>query len=189
MICTYASKIIPALQSRCTRFRFAPLSNDQALSRLEIIAKAEACDVQEGGLDACVALGTGDMRKSINILQSTHMAFGKVDANHVYRCTGAPMPQDVQQILQWLFEEDFAAAFGRVWELMREKGLALVDIVSELHKYVAMIEVKKEAPMAKAQLIASLADVEQRLAVGTTEKLQLGGMVGIFQQARAAMAA
>lgn len=41
IICNYLSKIIPALQSRCTRFRFAPLSPKQILPRLESIIKDE----------------------------------------------------------------------------------------------------------------------------------------------------
>jgi replication factor C subunit 3/5 len=73
LICNYASKIIPALQSRCTRFRFAPLEPAQARERLAIVAEAEHCVATPDGLDACVTLGTGDMRKCLNILQSTHM--------------------------------------------------------------------------------------------------------------------
>lgn len=41
LICNYVSKIIPALQSRCTRFRFAPLSPVDVTSRLEHIAQEE----------------------------------------------------------------------------------------------------------------------------------------------------
>ncbi len=41
IICNYISKIIPALQSRCTRFRFAPLTADQARPRLEAVVKQE----------------------------------------------------------------------------------------------------------------------------------------------------
>ena len=41
IICNYLSKIIPAIQSRCTRFRFAPLSPDQILPRLEHVVEAE----------------------------------------------------------------------------------------------------------------------------------------------------
>jgi replication factor C subunit 3/5 len=40
IICNYLSKIIPAIQSRCTRFRFGPLSEDKMSSRLmEIVEK------------------------------------------------------------------------------------------------------------------------------------------------------
>lgn len=40
IICNYLSKIIPAVQSRCTRFRFGPLTPEQILPRLDnIIAK------------------------------------------------------------------------------------------------------------------------------------------------------
>ena len=41
LICNYLSKIIPALQSRCTRFRFGPLSHDQIIPRLDLVIEKE----------------------------------------------------------------------------------------------------------------------------------------------------
>ncbi len=41
IICNYLSKIIPAIQSRCTRFRFGPLSEEKMKSRLDYIIKQE----------------------------------------------------------------------------------------------------------------------------------------------------
>lgn len=41
VICNYLSKIIPAVQSRCTRFRFAPLTPEQILPRLDKIVELE----------------------------------------------------------------------------------------------------------------------------------------------------
>jgi hypothetical protein len=41
LICNYVSKIIPALQSRCTRFRFPPLDESHVRSRLQHVMDAE----------------------------------------------------------------------------------------------------------------------------------------------------
>jgi len=41
IICNYVSKIIPALQSRCTRFRFSPLKTEQIEKRLDYIIECE----------------------------------------------------------------------------------------------------------------------------------------------------
>lgn len=41
LICNYLSKIIPALQSRCTRFRFGPLTPELMVPRLEHVVEQE----------------------------------------------------------------------------------------------------------------------------------------------------
>ena len=187
LICNYASKIIPALQSRCTRFRFAPLEPQQALDRLQVVAEAEGCVTTPEGLDACVALGVGDMRKSLNILQSTHMAFDEISVSNVYQCTGSPTPETVEAILSTLISDEFDVAFETAWNTMRLKGLALQDILTSLLEMVIMLEVKDS--LAKARLVASLADLEHRLSVGTNEKLQLAGLVGLFVASRTALTA
>merc|ERR1719282_2230559 len=47
LICNYSSKIIPALQSRCTKLRFAPLQEDQIIGRLWHVAKTENVALRE----------------------------------------------------------------------------------------------------------------------------------------------
>lgn len=69
MICNYASKIIPALQSRCTRFRFAPLKLEQIKSRLDFILEKEQTNVTPDGIEAVLKMSQGDMRRALNILQ------------------------------------------------------------------------------------------------------------------------
>ena len=182
LICNYASKIIPALQSRCTRFRFAPLAPEQARTRLGEVARQEAVDSTDEGLDACVTLGLGDMRKCLNILQSTHMAFAHVDVKNVYQCTGSPMPDDVEAIVRWLLQEEFDSCFDNCWRTMSEKGLALSDVLTKIAEFVVTLEVKE--PIHVARLLASLSDLELRLSVGTNEKIQLAGLVGLFLQYR-----
>lgn len=41
LICNHVNKIIPALQSRCTRFRFAPLDVSHIRERLQYVIEAE----------------------------------------------------------------------------------------------------------------------------------------------------
>lgn len=41
LICNHINKIIPAIQSRCTKFRFGPLKDNLLRARLESIAEQE----------------------------------------------------------------------------------------------------------------------------------------------------
>lgn len=132
LICNYVSKVIPALQSRCTRFRFAPLSPPDVEARLEHVAAQERVAFGEGGARALVALGAGDMRRTLNLLQSCHMAFPSVDEDSVYATAGQPRPRDVAECLSWLLNETFDGAMAKMKKLQVERGVALADVVREL---------------------------------------------------------
>ena len=110
LICNYVSKIIPALQSRCTRFRFAPLNAEQIRSRLMEVAEAENCKTTTPGIDAILRLSGGDMRRVLNLLQSTAMACEVVDEKSVYLTSGAPLPEDIDTIMDLLMNHTFQMA-------------------------------------------------------------------------------
>jgi replication factor C subunit 3/5 len=181
LICNYVSKIIPALQSRCTRFRFAPLKQDQIQGRLEHVAECEKCQLTPDGRQAILRLSGGDMRRVLNLLQSTAMSNTIVDETNVYLTSGAPLPQDVDQILEWLLNESFATAFEKISSICTTKGYALTDVLQDLAVKLTAMELDA-APLG--QFLDGMSNVEHRLASGTDEKMQTASLVGVFVQTR-----
>ncbi|KAL4715461.1 hypothetical protein ACJJTC_015364 [Scirpophaga incertulas] len=182
IICNYLGKIIPALQSRCTRFRFAPLQQSQIVPRLQEIADAEGVKMTEDGVKALLALSGGDMRKVLNTLQSTWLAYRHVSEDHVYACVGHPLRADVNRILHCLLnEDDFAACFNNIQDIKLIKGLALSDILTEVH---ALLQRLKLPPDVLIELLIKMADSEVRLASGCSERVELAALIAAFQVAR-----
>lgn len=182
IICNYLSKIIPALQSRCTRFRFAPLSSDQILPRLDYVVEKENLTVSEDGKKALMDLSGGDMRKVLNVLQSTWMAFKDVTEDNVYTCVGHPLKKDIETIIYWLLnDDDFKDSYQKLTQLKTNKGLALEDILTQVHLYVQRMELPGRV---LSQLIIKMASIEERLAQGCTEKIQVSALIAAFRIAR-----
>ena len=86
------SKIIPALQSRCTRFRFGPLDDQSVTDKLNEVAKSENLALMPGADKAIVSLSGGDMRKVLNILESCSLAYKTIPMEKIYEVTGRPSP-------------------------------------------------------------------------------------------------
>ena len=178
IICNYVSKIIPAIQSRCTRFRFAPLSMAQIEPRLKYIADKENVDLHDDGLKAILRLSKGDMRRALNILQSVKSGYEAATEVAVYSCTGQPLPADIEKIFAWLLEQDFQTAYDNIQQMKLMKGLALQDLVTELYMFVRYTEFPRST---KVFILDQLSKIEQRLNSGCDEKIQLSGLVAAFQ--------
>lgn len=186
LICNYVSKIIPALQSRCTRFRFAPLAQGQIRGRLVEVAAAEGVECTEDGIQSILALSGGDMRRVLNLLQSTAMSSGLVDEKSVYMTSGAPLPRDVDMTMEWLLNLEFKEAYEKLVAICSTKGYALMDLLSDLTTQLVGMDLP---PGVLAMLLDGMSDVEHRLAFGTDEKLQAASLVGVFTAARHVMKA
>jgi replication factor C subunit 3/5 len=184
LICNYVSKIIPALQSRCTRFRFAPLSKDQIRDRLSEVAEAEKCNMTKDGQEAILDLSNGDMRRVLNLLQSTSMAYPEVTQENVYLTSGSPLPNDVELILDKLLNSTFEVAFNYVRKMSVEKGYALSDILTELTTLVMSMELPD---VVLGNILEGMSDVEYRMGFGADDQLQLAGLIGVFVKGRGLM--
>ena len=87
LICNYVTRIIDPLASRCSKFRFKPLDEENSRLRLEEIAKMENVEYEDGVIDALIKVSEGDLRKAITYLQSAarlhnpivHPKPGKID--------------------------------------------------------------------------------------------------------------
>ena len=189
MICNYVSKIIPALQSRCTRFRFSPLAPDQVRGRVQNICTAEGIECTDDGMNALLRLGRGDMRKVLNLLESSAMQRSgleegqkpTVDAALVYQVAGKPTPDDVDTIVESLFNDAMRECAEKIGRLQIEKGLALSDVVTELHDRVRELDVP---PSVLKHLLKELAEAENRLSTAVDDKIQLMGLISVFLLAR-----
>ncbi|CAH2007591.1 unnamed protein product [Acanthoscelides obtectus] len=181
IICNYMSKIIPALQSRCTRFRFGPLSPEQIMPRLEYVVEKEGVKITEDGKKALLTLANGDMRKVLNVLQSTWLAYKYVNEDNVYTCVGHPLRKDIENIFKWLLNSDFETTYKHIKELKMLKGLALNDILTEIHDYVHRAEFPFDVLI---DLSEKIADIELRLCAGADENIQLTALIAAFQQVK-----
>lgn len=183
LIGNYVSKIIPALQSRCTKFRFSPLRKEQIEGKLRSIVDREGLSsrVSADGIEAILRLSNGDMRKVLNVLQATSSGFAEITTETVHACTGQPLPSDIQEIHYSLMNDDFEKAFETLQRASHTKGLSMVDIVSEISRVSFSLRLPPDVHV----LIADrLADIEYRLAFGTNDKIQGASLIAVFAAAR-----
>tara|TARA_B110000285_G_C15054054_1_gene578564 strand:+ start:269 stop:934 length:666 start_codon:yes stop_codon:yes gene_type:complete len=181
MICNYVSKIIPALQSRCTRFRFGPLDDISVLSKLNEVAKAEELVLEKGADKAIVSLSGGDMRKVLNILESCSLAYKTIPVDKIFEVTGRPSPADVKLIFDAVSNKSFNEANNTVLELKLAKSLSVDDIVREVHSQVMATNMTDEMKMF---LVNRLSEIEYRLAQGSNERVQIASVIGAFMEVR-----
>ncbi|PPQ69824.1 hypothetical protein CVT26_014202 [Gymnopilus dilepis] len=180
IICNYVNKIIPAIQSRCTRFRFSPLPITEVEKRLATVIEAENVNLTSDGKNALLKLSKGDMRRALNVLQACHAAYDTIGEAEIYNCTGNPQPADIETIVNAMLAGEFTTSYQMISKLKTERGLALQDLLTGAFEYIETLQLK---PNARIYLLDHMATTEHRLASGGSEKMQLSALLGAFKNA------
>jgi replication factor C subunit 3/5 len=68
-ICNFVGKIIPAIQSRCSKFKFSNLDSFQIRERLDKIMLEEDIQINNDVMNLIMTHSRGDMRKILNYIQ------------------------------------------------------------------------------------------------------------------------
>jgi replication factor C subunit 3/5 len=175
LICNQVSKIIPAIQSRCMRFRFSPLKKEQCLERIQQICERENIPIDKETIYKIIEIGGGDMRKILNIVESTHMSYGIVNSENVFSCTGLPSDNQMDYIFRIAHEETFEMAFEVLLDFKIRNGFSTNDLVLEMLK---KIRVRNDLDTTtKIQLYKKFQKMDYLNNIGGNEKIVLSNLI------------
>ncbi|KKK17087.1 hypothetical protein P175DRAFT_0480042 [Aspergillus ochraceoroseus IBT 24754] len=196
IIANYTHKLSPALLSRCTRFRFSPLKEEDIKVLVDQVIEKEEVRIQPDAIGSLVTLSRGDMRRALNVLQACHASSKPLPVKNapkdeplpepetitnetIYDCIAAPHPSDIQEIMTTLLAtSDVTSCLNTLNTLKINKGLALADILSALSEQLQRLEVPAQT---RITWLEGLADIEWRLSAGGSETVQTGGLVGVVR--------
>ena len=180
LIANYSGRIIEPIQSRCAPFRFTHLPEDQIRKRIEYIAEQEGVTVTEDGMKAIIDLGGGDLRRTINILQTAASTGKPIDEETVYSVVGRANPADVREMMLTALNGDFIKAREKLRELLLKYGLAGSDILGQIHNEVFRLSIPEKW---KVKIIEIIGETDYRLMQGSNEEIQLSALLAKFVEA------
>lgn len=180
LICNNINKVIPAIQSRCVKFRFSSLNKTAVKEKLSYIIESEKVKIEPAAIDAIAELEP-DFRQLINLMQGIHALHEAIDktitVEDVYRYLGKPDPLDIDKIVHMLFNEGFDETYGLLINMLRSNRWCIVDMTQYLLRKLLTLDIKIEQ---KNYLIEKLALIEYRVKRSSESEIQLAHLVSCF---------
>uniref|UniRef100_A0A5K3EPQ7 AAA domain-containing protein n=1 Tax=Mesocestoides corti TaxID=53468 RepID=A0A5K3EPQ7_MESCO len=181
LTCNYVTRIIGPISSRCAKFRFRPLDNEVAVSRLRYIADCEKLGVSDETLNHLLDLCDGDLRQSITLLQSASRFVAPLSIegfNEPVPITSAHL-DELASVIPEKFEEALvSAAKGRNFEKIQltikeiiYEGFSALQLVSQLQSRV--LKSTEISDLSKQKILDAIAEADACMVEGADEYLQL----------------
>jgi len=175
LIGNYSESIIDPIQSRCSIFRFGPLSEADTKGWIRSIAEKENVNLIEEGLDALYEVSGGDLRKAVNLLQAAAATQARsVDNVSVFSVLGKVSPQRIREMINMGLKSEFLEAREILRELLVDEGLAAEDILRMAYSELMRMNIPERW---KIRLSDSIGEVDYRLTQGSRAEIQLSTLL------------
>lgn len=141
-------KVLPTILSRCQRFDFSKLSEEEMGDKLQEILSKEGVEYEENGLKAIISLADGGMRDALSILDQVLAYSGnKLSEKDVLSVYGLASKEEKISLLKSLREGDVAKIITQS-DLYISKGLDirrfLLDLITMSKDLLVYEKTKRE---------------------------------------------
>jgi replication factor C subunit 2/4 len=174
LACNDSSKIIEAIQSRCTVLRFGKLSSDDIKERIKFVLNNENAKYDEKGLQAIIDTCNGDMRYALNNSQSCIVGFGEINEENVYKIVELPRPKEIEKIYNFCLNKMFVDAINKFSELFND-GYSCLEIISVFNRLIQ--ENDKIDDKVRIILLKKISEYKMNLIDGLDSDLQMSGFI------------
>ena len=183
---TELHKVPATILSRCQRFAFRRISQEDIAARLQYVAYQENIDLDDGAARVLARLADGGMRDGLSLLdQCASATTGELTAERVYTCLGIAGEQKCGELMGYIAVHDTKSAlslFNRLYAEGKDLG-ALLDEMACLTRDLLVL---KTAGNAGITMLSGVASDQETLAL--TKALGSGELVRIMERIQTTLA-
>ena len=132
---TEPQKLPATILSRCQRFDFKRISNEDIIKRLEIVCNESNIQASKGALSAIATLSEGAMRDSLSILERcVQDGENNIDEDKVKDLVGIPKVTFVSNIIKSIIEYNVSKVLENIDQIINQ-GKDIDNLIWEMIKY------------------------------------------------------
>ena len=155
---TELHKVPATILSRCQRFSFRRISQEDIAARLQYVAYQESIDLDDGAARVLARLADGGMRDGLSLLdQCASATTGELTAEGVYACLGIAGEQKCGELMGYIAAHDTKSAlelFNRLYTEGKDLG-AMLDEMACLTRDLLVMKTAGNAGITMLSGVAS----------------------------------
>ena len=142
---TEPQKLPATILSRCQRFDFKKVSNENIIKRLKIVCKESNIEITDGALNIIGVLSEGAVRDALSILERCIQdGTNQIDEDKIKDLVGIPKIEFVHGITNAIIEYNVEEALNATNRVL-DDGKELTNFVWEIIKYVKDVLIYKSS--------------------------------------------
>ena len=158
---TELHKVPATILSRCQRFSFRRISQEDIAARLQYVAYQESIDLDDGAARVLARLADGGMRDGLSLLdQCASAVTGELTADRVYECLGIAGEQKCGELMGYIAAQNTAKALALFNQLYSE-GKDVAALLDEMACMLRDILILKTAPGAGITMLSGVASDQE----------------------------
>ncbi len=183
---TELHKVPATILSRCQRFSFRRISQEDISARLQYVAYQENIDLDDGAARVLARLADGGMRDGLSLLdQCASAVTGELTAERVYACLGIAGEQKCGELMGYIANHDTRSALALFSRLYTE-GKDLSAMLDEMACLTRDLLVMKTAGGAGITMLSGVASDQEVLSL--TKALSSGELIRMMNRIQTTMA-
>ena len=168
---TEPQKLPATILSRCQRFDFKRISNEDIIKRLEIVCKESNIEISKNALNVIAVLSEGAMRDALSILERCIQdGDNKIDEDKIKDLVGIPKTTFIHGLVEAVVEYDVNRALEVIQKVL-DDGKDIINFLWEIIKYTKDILVYKSTEKLDLYNEDELKDIKDLSDKVSKEKL------------------
>jgi replication factor C subunit 2/4 len=181
IICNYYYKIIDPIISRCSLFRFKPISRKEIIDKLINICKIENIECSQKNIEKIIDISRGDLRKAVSLLQKCKINKNIISKNNfdkqnninsyiIDELSGIINKKYFKKIIKYSIKSK-VDKLNNILNNISDMSYSITNMIEPLCDII--IKHKNISDENKMKIINKIVDIDQFLLKGSDEYIQL----------------